>query len=230
MRAFMRAYKWEILKVCRRNRRGLMQYLLDLGVTPGVRIGLVDVGWSGTTQLAFEQALKGLVEAKVFGYYLCLKNDDCVAERKKTMQMRALITDESFSDETVARVYQNRVAVEILFSAPHHTVIGYERLPDGQVRTVEDPGRSVSSRDLSGFCREVNQGIEDFAARFRQVYQAARYRPRPVDTISPLVTFVTDLSKDSVAVFSSVHNFDAWASTENRTMVLDDYIAAKASA
>src|SRR5262249_52776831 len=43
---FLYAYRWEILKVCRRNRQGLFEHLLRAGVRSGMRIGLVDVGWN----------------------------------------------------------------------------------------------------------------------------------------------------------------------------------------
>ncbi|MFD2836462.1 HAD family hydrolase [Azotobacter vinelandii] len=66
---FLYGYRWEILKVCQRNRRALYQYLKQVGLQPGSRVALVDVGWSGTTQEAFEQAIRPLMSLEVFGYY-----------------------------------------------------------------------------------------------------------------------------------------------------------------
>ena len=48
--SFLYAYRWEILKVCQRNRRALYRYLREIGLKDGSRVGLVDVGWSGTSQ------------------------------------------------------------------------------------------------------------------------------------------------------------------------------------
>ena len=42
---FLYAYRWEILKVCRANRRALFAYLNALGIRPGNRVALIDVGW-----------------------------------------------------------------------------------------------------------------------------------------------------------------------------------------
>ena len=52
--SFLFAYRWEILKICQRNRRALFQYIRQIGLKDGSRVALVDVGWSGTTQEAFE--------------------------------------------------------------------------------------------------------------------------------------------------------------------------------
>jgi FMN phosphatase YigB (HAD superfamily) len=224
LRAFLFAYRWEVLKVCRRNRRGLFQYLLAHGIAPGMKIAMVDIGWNGTTVEAFHDALGKLFDVELTGYYLCLTDHpDCLRRRQK-VPLKALISTASVPIDTIERVYANRVAVELFFSAPHYPVIGYERTSDGQVRIIEDAGRSRIN-DWPGTSAELIRGIEDFSERFSLTCRAADYRPNPLDTVSPLTDFVTSINEKTVKVFSSMSNFDAWASSRNRNMEFADYVS-----
>jgi predicted HAD superfamily hydrolase len=224
LRSFLYAYRWEILKVCRRNRQGLFQYLIDLGIVPGMRIAMVDVGWNGTTQDAFQAALNKLIDVDLIGYYLCLTDlPDCL-RRRQTLNMKALITSNSVSPDIVQQVYANRVAIELFFSAPHYPVIGYQRMENGSLQVIEDPGRT-SKHNLCHVCNELIHGMEEFSEYFAQVCRSIGHSPKPLETVAPLLSFVTSINESTLNLLSSVRNFDAWASSRNRDMALSDYIS-----
>ncbi|MDB5875513.1 MAG: Haloacid dehalogenase domain protein hydrolase, partial [Ramlibacter sp.] len=95
--SFLIAYRKEILKVCVRNRRGLFRYLREMSVKPGSRVAIVDVGWNGTTQEAFEAAVRPLMDLDVVGYYFCLADTPDRARRGVTQTMTAFINEANTS-------------------------------------------------------------------------------------------------------------------------------------
>jgi len=120
LRAFLYAYRWEILKVCRRNRRALFVYLHALGIRPGNRVALVDIGWNGTTQDAFEQAISDLMALDVFGYYFCLADTPECLRRRRTRRMSSLISTSSCSLRWLSEFTQIAWAANCFFPHPTH--------------------------------------------------------------------------------------------------------------
>ncbi|HEF4780143.1 TPA: hydrolase [Burkholderia multivorans] len=223
IRSMLRACRADILRVCRRNRRGLFQYLVQLGIRPGMRVAVVDVGWNGTAQEVLLRALDGLMEVDLYGYYFCLNDSEVTRSREKVMRMNSLLSRTSLDRAQLATVYANRVAVELFFSAPHDAVIGYEPAADGTVRTVEDPGRvpMPNQRQISS---EIVDGMLSFGRHFRELRKLLSMENNPLETVSPLVDYVANLCTDDLRLFEEVENFDAWASTRNQVMKLADYI------
>lgn len=224
IRDFLSAFRAEILQVCRRNRRGLLNYLIQAGVEPGMRVAMVDVGWNGTTQDAFELALGKLMPVELFGYYLCLNDSDDCRRRQKRLRMDALLTSESIGAQRLASVYANRVAVELLFSAPHEAVIGYRDRIGGGVDIVEDPGR-IEMDGQAEVAAEIASGVEQFAHEFRRLCAEIGHVADPLATALPIVDLVQSIDHETRALLASVKNFDAWGSTRNQRVALTEYLA-----
>jgi predicted HAD superfamily hydrolase len=222
-RSFLWACRWTILKTCRDCRAALFSYLQSLGVNSGMHIAMVDVGWNGTTQEAFHEALKGLFEIELFGYYLCLTNQAECRRRRGFLRMDALISAESAGAQVAERVYANRVAVELFFSAPHASVIGYTFDHLGEIVVIEDRGRGETAR-LAGFSEAITRSIEAYGAYASALYDQLGLDPDPFEAISPLLAFVQAPDSAARALLSRVTNFDAWASSRNRSMRLDEYL------
>ncbi|RQS54105.1 hydrolase [Burkholderia sp. Bp8986] len=227
VRGLLRACRADILRVCRRNRRGLFQYLVELGIRPHMRVAVVDVGWNGTAQEMLVRALQGLMDIELHGYYFCLNDSEQTRARERTMRMSALLSRTSIDSARLAKVYANRVAVELFFSAPHDAVIGYEPALDGQVGSVEDPGRNPMprQRDISS---EIVAGMLTFSRQFRASRALLGLKEDPLDTVAPLVHYVERLDQASLELLGEVENFDAWASTRNARMRLASYIERSA--
>lgn len=218
---FLRFYRWEILKVCRRNRRALYQYLHQANIKDGSRIALVDVGWRGTTQEAFEKAVKPFMQLEVTGLFFCLADTAETRARRSFQNMMALIDSNEFGKNVVAQIYEKRLAVEMCFSAPHHTIIGL-RAGDYGVEPLYDPGRGDTS-DTSGQVCEILSGIEKFAADFYAMAGSAAINVSPRLLIQPMLDYVTRQHKDSFHIFEKVKNFDAWGSSKNHQLTLKSY-------
>lgn len=222
--SFLYAYRWEILKVCQRNRRALYCYLKQVGLSAGSRVALVDVGWSGTTQEAFDLAVRPLMDLQVFGYYFCLANTPDRFRREQTQRMSAMVTTATTSDAIVASIYANRVAVELFFSAPHHSVIGLQVGPHG-VEPVQDAGRG-NTDNLRRIAEEVNQGIEAFPEHYGALQQRLDLRASPLQIAWPLIELVTEEQSYVHQLLGQVKNFDAWASSRNHDLMLTNYLSA----
>lgn len=220
---FLYAFRWKILKVCRRNRRGLLAYLHSLGIHAGTRVALIDVGWNGTTQNAFEVAVKEMMDLEVFGYYFCLADTPECLERQKVRRMTALFSSPSTPADLVARTYKNRVVVELFFSAPHKSIVGLESSRDGIVAAQEDPGIGRAD-DLRQIYGEIACGIGEFARSFNQFLEKASFPASPREVAMPLVEFAASSSWVTHPLMDSIKNFDAWSNTRNRNIGFSDYL------
>lgn len=219
--SFLYAYRWEILKVCQRNRRALYRYLKQLGLSAGSRVALVDVGWSGTTQEAFELAVRPLMDLEVLGYYFCLADTPERLRREQTQRMSAMVSSASTSAATIASIYENRVAVELFFSAPHHSVIGLQVDPKGAA-PVLDAGRGDTG-NLLQIAEEVSQGVEAFAKHYGTLQQRLDVRASPLQVAWPLIELITEEKGAGHQLLNRVKNFDAWGSSRNHELSLVDY-------
>jgi FMN phosphatase YigB (HAD superfamily) len=218
---FLHAMRWDILKVCRRNRRALHCYLRQLGIHQGSRVALVDVGWSGTTQEAFELAVRSLVDIEVFGYYFCLAETPERLRRDGIQRMSAMVSATSTSPATVAEIYANRVAVELFFSAPHPSVIGLQVGADG-IEPVLDAGRGQEG-NLTQIAHEVLEGVEIFAEHYDALHQRLDIRASPLQMAWPLVELASEKNALSHQLLQQVKSFDAWSSSRNHALTLEDY-------
>jgi predicted HAD superfamily hydrolase len=221
VKKFLSAYRNEILKICRRNRRGLFIYLRNMNIRAGSKVALVDVGWSGTTQEAFENAVASIMDISVVGYYFCLANTLERQRRESRQEMKALITSESTSPSLVDKIYENRIVVELFFSAPHNSIIGY--LPNGSnVTTVGDPGRA-RVKDHSDLIKLLNDGVDVFVDDFIPLQKRIGLVMTPMQQVQPLINLVTGDQWINDEHFTVIENFDSWGSTRNQTMKFADY-------
>lgn len=221
--SFLHAWRWEILKVCRRNRRALYQYLQQIGLRSGQRVAVVDVGWRGTTQEAFQWALKSLLDLEVFGYYFCLADTVECRQRAEQQHMAALLTADNTAARTLDTVYRNRVAIELFFSAPHASVIGWQIGAAG-VEPVLDPGRG-SAHHLSDCAEGIVRGIEAYAAHHVAEHQRLGLSLGPQQLAWPLVELALGQHEAARQRIDSLKNFDTWSSSRHHQMGLNDYQA-----
>ncbi|MDD3802071.1 MAG: HAD family hydrolase [Desulfuromonas sp.] len=220
---FFYAWRGPILQVCRRNRQALFAYLGALGIRSGSRVALVDVGWNGTTQEAFEKAVRPMLALDVHGYYFCLADTANRIRRQASMQMKAMFSSATESVELVAQLYADRVAVELFFSAPHGTVIGWQLVED-QIVPVEDWGRAPVGQMQEAIAAIVS-GTKAFAQSYGQQKKRLGLTVEPRDEAWPLINLVTTKKWKNSLLFSKLINFDAWGSSRNRDIVLHDYHA-----
>lgn len=218
---FLYAWRWEILKVCQRNRRALFQYLRQVGIKNHQKIAVVDVGWSGTTQEAFSHAISAFMKVDIYGYYFCLADTPERLHRQSTMNMAALFDSSNSRPELVSKIYSARVAVEFFFSAPHASIIGL--LPGEPVSPVEDPGRGAD-QGLSASVNALCHGSERFAQVFYPAQQRLGLSLSPQMLAMPMIELASTENWDKYSLITSLKNFDAWGSSRNKQLVATDYL------
>lgn len=220
---FLYAYRSEILKVCRRNRRSLFMYLKNLKIPEGSRVAFVDVGWNGTSQDAFELAIQDFYDLEIFGYYFCLAD---TPERRRIGQKRRMssfLAEPFVSKDTIRRIYDNRVGFELFFSAPHQSVIGYDVLPNREVLTIYDD-RNAYSCDNESLYWELAKGMGLFAESYENLRDRLHISTDPYDLASLLVDFVIKEDWTAQGGISSLRNFDGWSFTHNIDVSLSHYL------
>ncbi|MGV1830743.1 HAD-IA family hydrolase [Agrobacterium vitis] len=212
---FLVAYKWPIINRAAENRKMLFQYLTSLGVKPGTKIGLVDVGWSGTTLEALSRAMTELFDVELVGYFLCLVDTPERIERSKKLQMKSLLNSNSISPSRLQAIYENRVIAELMFTAPHASVIGYSfDHSKKKVDFVLDNGRSLTEvKNLAS--PSLMRGMAMFNRKYRNFHTQLGLEIPPLDAVQPFVEFLSGASKEQLSDFQNVKNFDAWGSSKN---------------
>ena len=221
LQRFLYSYRWEILKVCKRNRQALFSYLLELDISEGQKIAIVDVGWSGSTQEAFELALKDLFSIDVYGYYFCLADTPERVKRSKLQSMKALLSSDNNDPDLIDLIFKNRVIIEVFFSAPHDTVIGLEKSHQG-VSALKDVGRG-SGIDNRNIVEKINEGSFAFFEAYDELVSLIRL---PIDYQAlayPLIAFSTNADCHQSTIFSDLTNFDTWSSSQNKSTDLGGY-------
>ena len=219
---FLSAYRAEIIRTAIRNRRGLFNLLHSFGIRPGMRVAMVDVGWSGTTQETMFNALADMLDVKLVGYYLGLADTPECRRRRAEMPMKALLDSSSAGMERMAKLYERRVGVELMFSAPHEAIIGYELKGDGKVRVIEDAGRGADHLALREVVRELQRGMLDFADSYKVVSDRLQYRAC-ADELAQAVLDFAHMPAEYCDVLYALKNSDAWGSSRNLSMTVEHY-------
>ncbi len=217
------AWRAEVLKICRRNRRVLRLYLASLGIREGAKLGLVDVGWSGSTQEAIEAALRPWIDIQVTGYYFCLADTPEREKRDKTQRMRSMYSAANLGIDRLHRLYANRAIVELFFSAPHPTVIGWQMTRDEKIEPIFDKGRGGSPDDLMMTCQQILLGAEHFSSCYASMSTQAGVELSEEELTRPLLHLATDAPAEARMFASRVVNFDTWSSSANLATNLMTY-------
>jgi predicted HAD superfamily hydrolase len=222
--SFLYAWRGEILKVCARNRRALHLYLASLGIQAGAKLGLVDVGWSGSTQEAFAAAVRPWMDVQVTGYYFCLADTPERQMREKQHHMRAMFSSATHDAEFINRIYANRSIVELFFSAPHHTVIGWQAdQKNGQTEPVFDAGRGGSPAGLAHITHEISAAAEDFVTCYQAMTTRIGAGLSPSELAQALLHLTVYEDAQCRTFSARIVNFDTWSSSANHSMGLMTY-------
>jgi FMN phosphatase YigB (HAD superfamily) len=222
VREFLSAYRAEIIRTASRNRRGLFNLLHSFGVRPGMRVAMVDVGWSGTTQETMRNAMADMLGVDLVGYYLGLADTAECHQRRTEMTMKALLDSSSVGMERMAKLYERRVGVELMFSAPHEAIIGYELKGDNEVRVIEDAGRGADPLALREIVRELQRGILDFADSYKVVSDRLQYRARAGELAEAVLDFA-HMPVEYCDVLYTLKNSDAWGSSRNLSITMGHF-------
>ncbi|MDX7374913.1 hypothetical protein, partial [Klebsiella pneumoniae] len=87
--------------------------------------------------------------------------------RKSFLNMFAMFESDNADASLIDTIYENRVAVELFFSAPHDSIIGYDAITS---EPVGDKGRGLQS-DISQSVRDICDGALLFSLSYQQLCQ-----------------------------------------------------------
>lgn len=201
-----------ILQVARQTRRGLHRHLIDLGLADGMRVAFIDVGWSGTTQGAFERAIAELVQLDVRGYYLALSSPSEALRQSSGLSLKAFSESVLPDAEARRRLYANRVVAELFFSAPHPTTVGY-RVADGALRFVVDEERGVDY-DIGSIVAAINDGITGYVEEADKLNLQFGLPVERRFALENLLQLLTRPTIEQARLIGQIYNWDAWGSSE----------------
>ncbi|WP_184802620.1 hypothetical protein [Nitrospirillum iridis] len=215
---FLYELRFEILKVCRRNRRGLFAQLKQLEARRGARVALVGLDWDGATQDALEVALQGLFELNIHGYSLCRAITGTQAGAwAPPRRADALLSTRTVAPSIIHRLYENRLLIDLLFGAPQDAIIGLD--PGvGRVEVVRDERWEATGR-RAAVISALTDGAMAFA-RDHAVKLRTSVPPPAVEMAWPLVEFVRPGALPLDAEIGSLTNVNAWTGTRNRQPAL----------
>jgi HAD superfamily hydrolase (TIGR01549 family) len=222
MRDLLFALRSQLLKAGQENARGLFMSLSKLGVRNGQKIALVDIGWNGTTQEAFESAVSNMMSLTVTGYYLALNDSpECVARQKRS-RMKAMLTAVNWPAGQIKEFYDNRVAVELLFSAPHHSIISLGVDPSFEAEARSDPRRSNDS-PLLKLSQDIAEGSDKFASDFYGMTSSLQFKFDKESLVMPLYGLIAKGEWKEDPLFTGIDDFDDWAMTRKERRKIVSY-------
>jgi len=155
-------------------------YLKGTGILSGRRIGLVDLGWHGSLQKVLRALLDGFgFKGAVSGYYLGLFEQAKVPEMPDTAEGYLCTRGEPLGAQAALR--EGPSVIELLHSAPHGSVIGFEDERSRYQPILQDrPGEVSQYRDLVA---PMHEGARRFIA---DVLDLGEMLGVPIDT-APLL-------------------------------------------
>ena len=210
------AMRKEILKIADENRRALYLYILNVGIKSGNRIALVDVGWSGSSQESFESALTQMIDVEVYGYYFCLaENNEKIRRQESGMIMKSLFNINTLPAKTLQEVYQNREIIELFFSAPEDTVIGYNLKADFSVLDVRDQGRGATAANTNSVVLDILNGSLEFSRKCAELESSLGIELNFQELSYELIEFAISSRSDDLFTSNGIRNFDAWGSSSS---------------
>ncbi len=155
----------DILRENKFERRKLLGYLKQMGVLKLKKIAFVDIGWQGTLQKAYEKLVSNQREIKqsVRGYYFGLRELSEISERNWMQDangMKGYFTH--FGQPNYRKLKYGWPLFELLFYAPHGTVIGFE---DKKTKFTPLVDKTISSFNLESSI-QVQEGVRNFINSF----------------------------------------------------------------
>ena len=202
--------KNDILKKSFEIKHNLFNYFNDIGIKNDSNIMFVDVGWSGTTQFYFNQLIEEMFsDVNIFGTYYGLIEDKKLLDRKKIMKMESYLKEKKL----LKLIDENRVIIELCFSAPHKSIIGIDKINDKFILTYDI--ERGSSTNFEKIINEINSGISiifEELIKFEQQYQIELDFEQMNEI---LFDFLLEPDIKYVEEIGKINNFDTWSSTKN---------------
>ena len=159
-RALLHELEDVLLKKSFAERNTLVQYLSEQGVFD-CRVGLVDIGWHGSTQFALTRiARQEKIDFNPIGFYL-----GTYAEASKydfnASSLRAYLFNFGKPVENVKLARGSIEIFELMFSAPHPGVVRFKKAIEGKIQPVLEHNTSAERKRIR-ITNVIQRGAIDF--------------------------------------------------------------------
>lgn len=163
------AFQEEVKRQCRPANDALQCYLEDLGFFEHTDVALVDIGWLGTIQRFFYDAIAHREDAPVCHGLLFGATRGIPYPTTTKNYIEGLIYDKNRFDFAASAILYARDLFEEACRAPHPTLNGYALKDDGSYellfrRTDDAIGKAEQEQDAN--YAPLQQGIFDSAKRY----------------------------------------------------------------
>lgn len=153
-----------VMKVLRESadkRESLwLEYLVQQGVTRHNHIGIVDLGWNGSLQIALEELFKKHgIATRVTGFYFGLQN----APEAACMDAHAYAFDHRLPAAKESAMVDTTLA-ELFMHADHGSTLGYQRTEQGELIPILD-GKDGTSTVVPNWLDLHREAINIFVDR-----------------------------------------------------------------
>ncbi|TCT03944.1 hypothetical protein EDC64_108110 [Aquabacter spiritensis] len=152
--------RWQILRSGQAARGALMRGLDRMGVRPGIRVGLVDMGWDGSLIAILAGLLDTLFRADCVGLSFVLDAPDA-SPRPSNLVLKGFVGRGSKGRPSLSDLAAHRPVLDLLLSPRKAEVTGYDEDPRGTVALI------WAEADPAGFGAQVIAGVTAFAAAGR---------------------------------------------------------------
>lgn len=193
-----------------RTRTDLFQKYVAQFVNQEKRITVVDVGWNGTAQKAFEIALDQLnLDADVKGYYLGINRVE--NGREKNIVAKGFLVNENTAEER--RIYMKAYMgfLEFFLSAPHGMTKGYIEKDATISPVLEDyeyTNPDGSSTKEVGILADLQDGALDFIKELKNSGVIAYIEWKEDEVTVPIFSLCLNAGKRELKYFGDIDFFD----------------------
>lgn len=137
---------------------------------------LIDIGWSGSTQTFLAEIFKERKDCpKLEGFYFALKKDAMKNQSDKNI-LRAMISDGSKSGFYSWSAFSFLHCLELLCSAPHGTITGYDDSGQPLMMADSNPVR-IAEKKNEATIRQIHQAVLLYAKIHIQLATAFNIDP-----------------------------------------------------
>ncbi|WP_156421604.1 hypothetical protein [Aureimonas sp. AU40] len=172
---FLQAWRSQIVKEARNERRNLLQSLLASGIEDGQRLAVIDLGFDGILQENFKAAIENTIVLDVFGFNFALNDSVDSKNRMRRSRMSGLLDSRNTRIDDLRSLEMGAAAFEAFFES-------------NRPKKIDLFDLSVSEAQNS---RDIQKGVENFLKAFLKQQQPRSLHGMVLELTRPLINHIS---------------------------------------